>query len=136
MFSCSVGPGALSSYSTVMLFPGLSPTGPRAPTVMVRVNPSPSGDRLFFSRVIPAFISVLICSESISFPFTLMVILETSGASKRPGMSSVIRIKLMSAEPLFVSVKHAPTFWALNERRPDVEYVFSRSASTTWNFFG
>ena len=104
------GSGATKSYSMVILFPGLRPTGPRAPTVTVKVWPSPSGERLVFSRVIPLLISDLICSASISFPLTLMVIAETSGASNNPGMSSVIRIKLISAEPLFVRVNVAVTF--------------------------
>ena len=104
------GSGAIKSYSMVMFFPGLRPTGPRAPTVMVNVCPSPSGDRLVFSSVIPLLTSVLIWSASISLPLILMVMAEISGASNNPGISSVILIKLIFAEPLFVKVKVAFTF--------------------------
>ena len=104
------GSGEINSYSMVMFFPGLRPTGPRAPTVMVNVCPSPSGERFVFSSVIPLLISVLICSASSSLPLILTVMAETSGASNNPGTSSVIRIKLMSEEPLLLKVKHAVTF--------------------------
>ena len=133
--SCSVGPGATNSYSMLMFLPGFSPTGPRAPTVIVSVKPSPSGERLFFSSVMPLLISALICSVSISFPFTLIEIFDTSGASNNPGMSSVIRIKLMSAEPLLVKVNVELTLCFRNERSPVLEYDFVKSASTTSNFF-
>ena len=64
-----------------------------------------------------------------------MVIVETSGALNNPGTSSVIRIKLISEEPLFVNVKHAVTFCERYERSPVVEYTFSKFASTTCRVF-
>ena len=64
-----------------------------------------------------------------------MVMAEASGASKSPGTSSVIRIKLMSEEPLLLNVKQAVTFWERYDRNPVVEYTFSKFASTTCSVF-
>ena len=97
----------------VMLLPGTRPTGPFIPIVIVNVWPSPSGERCSFSKVIPVETSALYWSSSISFPFTLILSAETSGAENSPGTSSVTRSKLMSDEPVLGNFKHELIFWLL-----------------------
>ena len=94
----------------MIFFPGSRPSGPRVPIVIVSVCPSPSGDLCSFSRVIPLLISALNCSSSSSFPATLIFIDSMSGASNKPGMSSVILIKFIVALPVLVSEIATPTF--------------------------
>ena len=88
---------------TILSF-GFNPNGPLVPIVIVSVCPSPSGDLCSFSNVIPGLTSALYCSGSRSLPPILILKESISGASKRPGMSSVNLIKLIVAEPLLVSV--------------------------------
>ena len=54
-----------------------------------------------------------------------------SGASNKPGISSVIRIKLIVAEPVFLTTMLASTACWRNDLNVSVEYVFEISASTT-----
>ena len=117
-----------------MLLPGTRPTGAFIPMVIVSVCPTPSGERCSFSKVIPADTSALYWSSDISLPLTFILSAETSGAENSPGISSVTRSKLISAEPVLVNFKHEFRFWLLYERSPDVEYVFSTFASNTSNF--
>ena len=117
----------------VIFLPGSRPRGPLVPIVIVSVCPSPSGDLCSFSRVIPLLISALNCSSSSSLPATLIFIDSMSGASNNPGISSVIRIRLIVALPELTKEIATPTFWFLYDLRPVVEYFFDTSASSTSN---
>ena len=75
--------------------------GPFVPIVINIVCPRPSGDVRFSSSVIPSLTSILNWSRMSSFPSILALILSVSGALKMPGISSVIRSKLIVAEPVF-----------------------------------
>ena len=101
--------------------PGLRPIGATIPTMVVMVNPLPSGERLVFSRVIPSVISVLNWLSAISLPSTFTVKVDNSGAENKPGTSSVNRATLTLDEPLLVKVKRAVTFCGRYERRLEVE---------------
>ena len=78
--------------------------GPRVPMVSIIVWPWPSGERCSFSMVMPSEISALYWSSSMAFPSILMVNWSAEGASNRPGMSSVMRMRLMVDEPLLTRV--------------------------------
>ena len=61
--------------------------------------------------VMPSEISALYWSSSMVLPSILMVICSGEGASNRPGMSSVMRMRLIVDEPLLTRVMVDWTFW-------------------------
>ena len=60
-----------------------------------------------------------------------IVIASISGAWNNPGISSVIRIRLITADPVFFTSRDAETCCCLNDLSVSVEYFLEMSASTT-----
>ena len=108
-------------YLTSIVLPGLRPIGPFVPTVRVIVCPSPSGERCSFSRVIPAESSPFHWSTGNSFPSMMMAIASMSGAWNNPGISSVIRMRFIVADPVFFTLSEAETCCCLNDLSVSVE---------------
>ena len=95
------------------------------------VCPGPSGEICVSSNVIPSATSALNCSGSNSIPATLIFIADKSGTLKSPGMSSVILIRLIVADPVFSRTTVAVMSCASKEASFLVEYVLSTFASST-----
>ena len=61
----------------------------------------------------------------------MMAIASMSGVWNNPGISSVMRIRLIVADPVFFTLSEAETCCCLNDLSVSVEYLLEISASTT-----
>ena len=104
------GSGAVSAYVIVMVFPGFRFSFSTVPTFSESVCPGPSTALCSGSRVTPSTISILHWSVGMESPLTRTTISSALGALNIPGMSSVIRIMLIVADPVFVTVMVDSTF--------------------------
>ena len=131
-----LGSGALILYDTRNVELDSKPIGPVLPTVILNVLPGPSGERLVSSIDTPSITSTLNISGRRASPSISIEIESDSGLVKRPGTSSVILIRLMSALPEFLIFNSTFTSASRYDLSTARSIALETSASRTVNIVG
>ena len=124
---------ACNGYLRIIFLPGCRPNGAEVPTVILRLNPFPSGEIILSSNWMPSITSIVYCSSVRSVPSISMQTSDSDGGEKTPGTSSSSRMTLIGAEPVFSTVIVASTSAETKDLILDLSYCLLSSASKTVN---